>query len=418
MNPRTPLTPAHPWGHCLSLNPFAALRRKKQPVTRLEVTGRPSTFAAFGGDPYANDVFRSGVDAIARIAAKFVLQPKVSFSDGTEANGDERLARLLQLEPNPLMSAYDMLYQIYTHLYVTNNAFAYLQRDAGQIVAVWPLHVTSCNLAQGRDGEMYAGLTFASGTTAILPYRDLVHLRRHFNQGDVLGDSNAAIAAGVELAHAQNEGIKRSIAQGGQLRGLIKYAGSLSPSKLKEYQEHFNQTQLTGNVTGVIMTPNEVDFTPITDSAPTINAADVEATQRKIFDYLGLTESIVNSSFDDDGFGAFDEAIVEALALQTALEWTRKAYTPLQVARGRRIDCSTSRIRYIGTKNRAELIKHAAPLGALTVDEVRDLMGLPHVEGGERRLQSLNYASVELVDQYQLYAAQRGIHSMEGADSE
>lgn len=403
------------------LNPFAALRRnKQQTVTRLEVTGRPSTFAAFGGDPYANDVYRAGVDAIARIAAKFVLQPKVTFSDGTEANADERLTRLLQVEPNPLMTAYDMLYQLYTHLYTANNAYCYLQRDAGQIVGLWPLHVTSCELAQGRDGNTYCAITFANGTNSILPYADIVHLRRHFNQGDVLGDPNDAIGAGVELAHAQNEGIKRAIAQGGQLRGLIKYAGSLAPSKLKEYQEHFNQTQLTGNVTGVIMTPNEIEFVPITDTAPTINAQDVEATKAKIYSYLGITESIVNASFDDDGFGAFDEAVVEALALQAALEWTRKVYSPLQVARGRRIDCSTARIRYIGTKNRAELIKHAAPLGALTIDEVRDLLGLPHVEGGERRLQSLNYASVELVDQYQLYAAQRGIRSMPGetTDSE
>lgn len=360
-------------------------------------------------------MYRAGVDAIARIAAKFVLQPKVTFSDGTEANADERLAHILQVEPNPLMSAFDMLYKLYTHLYVTNNGFAYLQREGGRIVAVWPLHVTSCEMAQGRDGETYAGLTFANGTTSILPYRDVVHLRRHFNTGDVLGDRNDAIAAGVELAHAQNEGIRQRIAQGGQIRGLVKYAGSLSPSKLAEYQRHFNETQLNGNITGVIMTPNEIDFTPISDNTPTVNAQDVEATKAKIYDYLGISASIVNGSFDDDGFGAFDEAVIEALALQSALEWTRKVYPH---GRGRRIDCSTARIRYIGTKNRAELIKHAAPLGALTIDEVRDLMGLPHVEGGDRRLQSLNYANVELVDQYQLFVSQRGIRSMQGEGNE
>ena len=399
----------------MSLNPFAALRRKKPTVTRLEVTGRPNSFSSFNADPYANDVYRAGVDAIARIAAKFVLQPKVTFSDGTEANADERLAHILQVEPNPLMSAFDMLYKLYTHLYVTNNGFAYLQREGGRIVAVWPLHVTSCEMAQGRDGETYAGLTFANGTTSILPYRDVVHLRRHFNTGDVLGDRNDAIAAGVELAHAQNEGIRQRIAQGGQIRGLVKYAGSLSPSKLAEYQRHFNETQLNGNITGVIMTPNEIDFTPISDNTPTVNAQDVEATKAKIYDYLGISASIVNGSFDDDGFGAFDEAVIEALALQSALEWTRKVYPH---GRGRRIDCSTARIRYIGTKNRAELIKHAAPLGALTIDEVRDLMGLPHVEGGDRRLQSLNYANVELVDQYQLFVSQRGIRSMQGEGNE
>lgn len=384
-------------------------------TTRLEVTGRQGTFTAFSGDPYANDVYRAGVDAIARIAAKFVLQPKVTFTDGTEADADERLARLLQVEPNPLMSAYDMLYQLYTHLYVSNNAYCYLHRVDGRIVGVWPLHVTSCELVCGA--ETYAALTFANGRTALLPYRDIVHLRRHFNSGDAMGDPNDAIGAGVELAHAQNEGIKQAIAQGGRIRGLVKYAGSLSPSKLAEYQRHFNETQLTGNATGVIMTPSEIDFTPLNETAPAINAADVAETRAKVYAYLGITTAIVDSSFDDDAFGAFDESVIEALALQTAQEWTRKVYTPLQVARGRRVDCCTSRIRYIGTKNRIELIKHAAPMGILTINDARDLLGLGTIEGGDRRLQSLNYADVSIVDAYQLYQARGGnIRTLETGD--
>ena len=391
--------------------------------TRLEVTGRPSTFTAFSGDPWANDTYRAGVDAIARIAAKFVLQPRVRFSDGTEANADERLARLLQVEPNPLMSAYDAQYQLFTHLYTTNNAFAYLQRDGGQVVGVWPLHVTNCELAQGGDGETYAGLTFANGTTALLPYRDIVHLRRHFNAGDAMGDANDAIGAGVELADMQNQGIRERIKQGGQIRGLVKFTGALGPSKLAEYKKHFEESQLKGNATGVILTDSALEFVPVADNMPTINAADVEATKAKIYDYLGITESIVNASFNDDTFGAFDEAVIEALALQTGLEWTRKAYTPLQVARGRRIECSTARIRYIGTKNRVELIKSATPMGVLSINETRDLMGLAPVEDGGRFIQSLNYVDTTLASRYQLFNAGRGgVRTMgledEGAESE
>ena len=382
------------------------------------MTGRPvASTVLFSADPWANDVYRAGVDAIARIAAKFVLQPRVTFSDGTEADADERLSRILQVEPNPLMSTFDLLYMLYVHFYTRNNAFAYLQREAGQVVAVWPLHVTSCELVTARDGETWAGLTFANGTTALLPYRDLVHLRRHFNGGDVLGDPNDAIAAGVELAHAQNEGIRQAIAQGGQIRGIVKYAGSLGPSKLAEYKKQFEATQLNGNASGVILTDSALDFIPA-QPLPTVNAGDVEATKAKIYDYLGITEEIVNASFGDDTFGAFDEAVVEALALQASLEWTRKVYSPLQVARGRRIECSTARIRYIGTKNRVELIKSATPMGVLSINETRDLLGLQPVEGGDRFIQSLNYCDTELANRYQLYNAGRGGVRAMGLDEE
>ena len=380
--------------------------RSNQPTTtRLEVTGQPSTFTAFSGDPYANDIYRSGVDAIARIAAKFVLQPRVRFSDGTEANADERLAHLLQVEPNPHMTAYDLLYVLYTHLYTANNAFAYLQREHGTIVAIWPLHVTSCELAQAQDGRTVCALTFANGRTAILDYADVVHLRRHFNAGDVMGDANDAINSAVRLADTQNQGIEQAIKQGSQIRGLVKYAGSLSPSKLEEYQRHFNESQLTGNATGIITTPQEIEFTPVTNSAPAINADDVAETRRKIFSYLGITEAIVNSSFDDDAFNAFDEAVIEALALQASLEWTRKIY---HRGYGRRIECNTSRIRFIGTENRAELIKYATPMGALSINETRDLLGLAPVEGGERFIQSLNYVDAAIATRYQLFSYRNG----------
>ncbi len=388
----------------MPLNPFAALRRPKQQFTRLEVTGPSATFSAFSADPYANDIFRAGVDAIARLAAKFVLQPRITFSDGTTADADDRLARLLQVEPNAFMSSFDMLYQIITLLYTNNNSYLYLHRADGQIVGLYPLHVTACEFTEATDGTVWCAMTFANGRTAILPYRDIVHLRRFFRAGDVAGDGNDAIAPAVELANAQNRAITDAIRQGGRVRGLVKFTGALGPSKLAAYQQAFNETQLTGNNSGVIVTDSALDFTPITDSAPTINAQDVAETKRKVFDYLGIPEAIVNSSFDDDGFGAFEESVLEALALQTSLEFTRKCYSPLQVARGRRIECSTARIRFIGMRNRVELLKHATPMGVLSVNETRDLLGLsPLAE--DRVLQSLNYIDQDVAEDYQLNRA-------------
>ena len=396
---------------------------KPQQTTRLEVTGRPATFAAFSGDPWANDLYRAGVDAIARIAAKFVLQPTVTFSDGTKANADERLARLLQVEPNPYMSAYDMLYQLTTHLYVTNNAFAYLQRQGGQIVGVYPLHVTSCELAQAGDGRTVCALTFANGRTAILDYADVIHIRRHFNSGDAMGDANDAIQTAVRLAETQNQGIENAIKTAGNFKGIVKFSGALGESKLAAYKKAFEESQLSPeNAGGVIIVDQAIEYTPLNQQPATINAADVEATKAKIYGYLGITEAIVNSGFTDDGFGAFDESIIEALALQASLEWTRKVYSPTQVARGRRIECQTSRIRYIGTGNKTQIVKYAVPMGVVSVNEARDLLGLAPLDE-DRRIQSLNYASTELVDQYQLFnSGHGGVRAMnlpgEGADDE
>lgn len=373
--------------------------RRSAATSRLEITGASPTFTSFAGsDPWANDVYRSGVDAIARICAKFVLQPRVSFTDGTTADADERLARVLQVEPNPYMSAYDMLYQLVASLYVDGNSYAYVHREGGQVVGLYPLHVTSCEVVQGKDGALCA-FTFANGKSTILPYADIVHLRRHFKSGDVLGD-RPAIDAAVALADAQNDGIRRSIEQGGRLRGIVRYASALGPSKLEAYKRQFEESNLKANASGVIITDTALDYTPIADTTPTIDAADVAETRRKIFDSLGISEAIVSGSFDDDEFAAFDESTVEALALQLSLELTRKVYTPLQVARGRRIECSTARIRFIGMRNRVELLRNVVPMGILSVNEARDLMGLAPLDE-DRTLQSLNYIDVDDAGDYQ-----------------
>lgn len=379
---------------------------------RLEVTGHTSTFTAFSGDPYANDVFRAGVDAIARLAAKFLLTPVVKFSDGTSAQGDDRLAHLLQVEPNPLMSAYDMLYQQYTHLYLHNNSYVYIHREGGRIVGLYPVHVSSCEYTVDQAGNVYCHFVFANGKQYDLPYRDVIHLRRHFNSADVEGDPNDAIAAGVELADTQNQGIQQGIKAGASIRGIVHFTQLLPPDKMKDQKEQFVKDYLSlENSGGIAAVDTSMEYTPIESKPLNISKEDQEATRSKIYAYLGINERLVDSTFTDDEFGAFDESVIESLALQTELEYTRKVYTADEIAGGRKIDCSTSRLHFMNNARKVELLKNAIPMGVITVNQGLDLLGLPLI-AEDRRIQSLNYASADLVDQYQLFRAGNGtVHS-------
>ena len=325
---------------------------------------------------------------------------------------------MLQVSPNPWMTSYDLLYKAVTHLYLHNNSYLYLQRDRGQVVGVYPLHVRSCELLQGQGGRTLCSMTFANGRSTVLDYQDIIHLRRHFNRHDVQGDPNDAITAAVSLANSLNAGMERSVRTGGSYRGIVSYAGALGASKLKAYKEAFEASELSPeNAGGVVVVDDAVSFTPITENAPVINAADMEAAKTAIYNYLGISEAIVNATFDDDGFSAFDEATIEAIALQISLEATRKIYSPAEMASGRRIDVNTSRIRFIGNKTKAELLKHGVPLSVLTVNEARGMLGMEPFED-DRRVQSLNYASVSLVDEYQLYASGHGGVRMLGQQDE
>lgn len=87
--------------------------KRREAVTRAKLFIEPTTgFSSYGGDAYANDVYREAVDAIARNAGKLKGSHVISYADHNRVDGDCKLNRLLQTRPNPYMSAYDLLYKM------------------------------------------------------------------------------------------------------------------------------------------------------------------------------------------------------------------------------------------------------------------------------------------------------------------
>lgn len=85
------------------------------------LTGNTATYTAFSGGAYDNDIYRGAVDAIARNAAKLKGAHIVTGADNQAKAGDKSLDRLLQIQPNPYMTAYDLIYKLCTHYYLNNN---------------------------------------------------------------------------------------------------------------------------------------------------------------------------------------------------------------------------------------------------------------------------------------------------------
>ena len=153
------------------MNFFSKLFGKKAtptPTTGAAVIKIPSaTFSTWQGSAYANDIFRAGVDAIARNAAKLKGVHTVTKSDGRKISPDGKLERILQISPNPYMTAYDLLYKLITQMYLTNNAFALLDRDeGGTLRGVYPVGYSSVEMLMDTAGSLYAAFTFKNGRKA------------------------------------------------------------------------------------------------------------------------------------------------------------------------------------------------------------------------------------------------------------
>lgn len=380
------------------------LFNRKTTVTTNKLLTEPTGFSSFyGGDAYANDVYREAVDAIARNAGKLKGSHVIAYADHERATGDNKINRLLQVRPNPYMSAYDFLYKLVTHLFLYNNAFAYLDRDdRGNLKAIYPVTASNVNVLSDAANNLYCSFYLKSGKEVILPYGDLVHLRRYFNDDDVLGADNSAIMPGLELAQTQNEGIINGIKAGASIRGILSFTQIMSASKLKEEKEAFVADYLSmENGAGVVATDQKMSYTPIESKPVILNADQAKEVKSKIYDYLGITEPIVNSSYTEDQYSAFYESTLEPIATALSQEFTAKLFNDREQAYGNSILFESGRLQFTSNATKVQLIKELMPMGLLTINQALEILNLPSVTDGDKRLQALNMIDAAQAAQYQ-----------------
>ena len=383
------------------------LFNRKETVTTNRLITEPTGFSSFYGDAYANDIYRGAVDAIARNCGKLKGSHVINYEDHQRKAGDCKLNRLLQVRPNPYMSAYDFLYKLVTHLFLYNNSFAYLDRDdRGNLKAIYPITASNVNVLSDAANNLYCSFYLKSGKEVILPYGDLVHLRRYFNDDDVLGADNSAIMPGLELAQTQNEGIINGIKAGASIRGILSFTQIMSASKLKEEKEAFVADYLSmENGAGVVATDQKMSYTPIESKPVILNADQAKEVKSKIYDYLGITEPIVNSSYTEDQYSAFYESTLEPIATALSQEFTAKLFNDREQAYGNSILFESGRLQFTSNATKVQLIKELMPMGLLTVNQALEILNLPSVTDGDKRLQALNMIDAAQAAQYQAKGA-------------
>ena len=348
-------------------------------------------FTAFSGTAYGNAAFRAAVDAIARHAGKL----KAHSTDST-------IESLLSGKPNPYMTAYDLLYKTATAYYTTNNAFVLIQRSQG-VAAFYPLTPASVEFIGAQDGTLYANMIFADGKQVMLPYADVIHLRRHFSTNELLGSDNAPLYPLIDTAHTLTEATGAAVKNATNIRGVLKFTSLVNPAQVKAEKEQFVRDYFSlSNTGGIAATDQRFEFVPTAQTAYNVPHEQTEAINAQIFAYLGLSPKIVTGSYTEDEFAAFYESLIEPFAIQMSLEYSRKC--------GSEITFTAERLEFSSAATRISLLRELLPFGVISINEARKLLALPEVEDGDRRLQSLNYVTADKADAYQLEESEVNNH--------
>lgn len=368
-----------------------------------------SQFTPFSGRAWDIGIVRAAVDAWARNAAK--IQPRhIRRMADSRIDVNDTINRILQFQPNPYMTAYAFYYRIAAQFAVYNNAFIFPVFDGGTLTAVYPINASRVDLVE-HMGEMYARMTFATGRVWTCPYGQIIHLRRHYLDNDIFGDDNRPLMPVLETANAFNQSMSTFAKLVSVIRGLLKVSTNTKTEDLNKRRDDFihDNLKMDTNGAGVIVTDSKYEYTPLTQKEVPIPVGQLEYVRREVYDYFGVNDAIIQNKADAAVMDAFYRGYLAPFYMQLAQGLTNCLFTEREHGFGNEIICELDRLQFETLPNRVQAAKFLTDIGAAKLDQILDIFGLPPIGGeeGARRVQTLNMASTDIVDEYQLGGKQK-----------
>lgn len=381
-------------------------KEDKQTVTktRLEMLNSyRAEFSTVSENIYDSKLARECIDRIATHCAKLI--PKhIKENSNNVIKGD--INYLLGNQPNPIMSTFDFIYKTISMLYSDSNAFVYIAKDKeGYITGFYPIEAFSYDLLEDKNNTIYMRFQFINGKTYTLPYLELIHLRLFYNKHDIFGTDNKVLRTDLETALTASEGIKNSIKVSNNLKGIIKYTNAMLKEKdIKANKDEFVKDFLNlENESGIVALDSKAEFQTIDMKPITLSQEQLEQVNYNIFDYFGISEKIVNNSFNSEEWNAFYEGVIEPRAIQMSNAFTNKIFNEKAKKEGHRIIFTANRLQYAKIESKIQLLQTAGSLGLLTKDEAREIIDLQAIGGdeGKKIIQSLNNIDASIANEYQ-----------------
>lgn len=353
---------------------------------------------------YQNLFVRVCIDSLAENGAK--LRPRViRRADGQQAPGNnKKLQQLLEYAPNEYMNAYEFLYKVITLWGNENNAFIYIRRDEqGGVAGLYPVNYSDCEFVE-RAGVLFVRFDFMTGFRMAVPYEELVHLRRFFGPHDLFGESNEiTLSRQVGLLNTVNAGFAAAVSSARYLRGILKFNMNLKNDDLAENKRRFVDEYMTlNNSGGVAALDTRADYIELKQNVTMADNSQMKLIREDIMAYYHTNENILLSKYDENGWAAYYESVLEPLAIRLSLELTRKIFTQREQALGNQIVFEANRLQYASTQSKINLLKELMPMGLMSINEGREVFNMAPVEGGDKRIISLNYIDADKATEYQM----------------
>ena len=394
------------------------IRRKKR-----EIPQTPQTQKPVSGDYALNVANVSTPEAALRVAAfhravelraKTMSQLHIEYQKRASGGNyipdnygtSARLNYLLQVRPNPIMTASTLMQQAEINKILLGNAYIYAERDGGgDLMALWLANYGSYNPA---DDTFTLTYNATGGTRSVIaPAADVIHIPNTFR--DPLGYEGLptlryALQV-LRIAATNDEQTLDNAAKGGKMKLLLQekegwaygVGGRANPEQMKSVADRVQDDIYERDV---VLIPNVANVTPISQNAQQMELMESRKfSVREIARMTGVPPILLmddsNSSYKSP------EAATQEFLLRTIQpairEWENeldsKLLTPQEYGRRRFHVCEQSLLR-LDPKGQADLYKTLLEIGVMSPDELRYKYDLPSIPNGDKHYISTNLAEV------------------------
>lgn len=372
-------------------------RNKNPSKTRFElISDKGNGFYSWNGNLYKSDVIRACIRPTVRAVGKLIPQHIRNNSKEGFAVNPEPYIRFLLEEPNPYMCGQVFLEKYITQYKLNNNAFALIVRDSeGYPTELYCIDYASVDAIYDDKANLYLRFYNKNGKVVTYPYTDIIHIRQDYSDNDIFGESCSKVLIPLmQIVTTTDQGIVNAIKNGGIIRWLLKFTGSLRPEDIKKNTDEFVEQFLNvSNGTGAAGVDSKCEAIQIDPKDYVPNASQSDRTTARIYNFFNTNEKIIQSKFNEDEWNAYYESEIEPIAMQLSNEFTRKLFTRKQRGFGNKIIFAANNLQYASMSTKLGL-QAMVDRGALTPNEWREVLNLPPVEGGDKPLRRLDTVTV------------------------
>lgn len=373
-------------------------RKKAETVThRFEmVNDDGGGFYSWDGNLYKSDIVRSCIRPKAKAVGKLIAKHIRDNSNEFKVNPDPHLRFILE-EPNPLMTGQVMQEKLATQLELNNNAFAFIKRDElGVPTEIYPVPCVSVEVVENSLGDIFLKFYFKNGKRMTIPYVDIIHLRKDFNDDDFFGEHpGTALSQLMEVVNTTDQGIIKAIKNSAIVKWILKFKSVLKQEDVDAQVDNFvkNYLSIDNKNGGAASSDPRYDLEQVKPEPFVPDSKQMQETIQRIYNFFNTNEKIIQSKYNEDEWTAYYESEIEPFAMQLAGEYTRKLFSRRKREFGNKIIFEASSLQYASMSTKMNLVQ-MVDRGALTPNEWRAILSLGPIEGGDKPVRRLDTAVV------------------------